>query len=290
MTDNWKVNKKILIVDDDRNFREFLRTMLTEWGYPVVEAEDGIKAMLRIMDESPDLVLLDLAMPTISGHRVTELINSVPDIRNIPIIVISGNAMKFKDRLETLGAVAVFSKPFDLEELLSAIDTVLSAPTVEIIEENAAEAPSPSPPSETVESPVRPAGQDKRRGWFAPMRDGSPQKTLDRLRRAIQQKPDDLEAAGYLKLAETLIVRNFFKRFDEPGDVVPRLHPQLAQEITRFSLNPAEGFLLSQMDGQTDLGSLFFVSGMNRFRTCLLLENLLREGIVLLENGRALDE
>ena len=92
MAFNWKLDKKILIVDDDDNFREYLYTMLSEWGYQVVEAGDGIKAMLRIMEESPDLVLLDLDMPTISGRRVTELINSVPQTRNIPIIVISGRS------------------------------------------------------------------------------------------------------------------------------------------------------------------------------------------------------
>ncbi len=277
MAFNWKLDKKILIVDDDDNFREYLYTMLSEWGYQVVEAGDGIKAMLRIMEESPDLLLMDLDMPTISGRRVTELINSVPQIRNIPIIVISGSAMEFKDRLKTLGAVAVFSKPFDLEELLSTIDATLESSTLKVIEEE----------PEADEEPDMPAGEEEKDDVFAPFRNGSPQETLEHLHREGEQQPDSLESTGQLKLAQCLIVRNFFTRFDDPSDVLPRLHPQLSDEITRFNLNPTEGFVLSQMDGRTDLGTLFFVSGMSRFSTCLLLENLLRKGIVLLEDGRA---
>jgi len=276
-------SKKILVADDDRNFRRFLRALLEGSGYQVVEAEDVIKAMLRIMDDSPDLVLLDLAMPTITGHRVTELMNSVPDIRNIPFIIISGNDMLGRTRLEIIGAEAVFPKPFIKEELLEAIDAVLATPTLEIIEEKPdAPLPSPGAPGHAA----GPAGQEEYRDCFGPMRKGSPGKTIEDLRRMQRQKPGDLESAGLLKLAESLIVRNFYSRFSDPGEVVPILDPKLGDEITTLSLNPAEGFLLSQMDGQTDLGSLFFVSGMERFHTCLLLEKLLGQGIVRLERGR----
>jgi len=278
-----RVGKRILIADDDKNFRIFLRSLLEESGYQVVEADDGIKAMLRIMDDSPDLVLLDLAMPTITGYRVTELMNSVPETRNIPLIIISGNAMVGKAKLEIIGARAVFPKPFEKAELLDAIHGILATTTLEIIEEKpdqpAADARTAEPQGEQNPPP-------ERRDWFAAMRKGSPEGTLGSLRQALRESPGDLESAGLLKLAESLVVRNFFSRFTAPEEVVPRLDPQLADEITRLSLNPAEGFLLSQMDGHTDLGSLFFVSGMNRFHTCLLLEKLLGQGIVQLAPGR----
>ena len=281
-----RVGKRILIADDDRNFRTFLRTMLEEAGYQVVEADDGIKAMLRIMDDSPDLVLLDLAMPTITGYRVTELMNSVPDIANIPLIIISGNALMGKAKLEIIGARAVFPKPFDKDDLLETIHGILASSTLEIIEEKpeqptAAERPAPT------EAPPGPARDE--RDWFGPMRQGTPEETVRTLRQALQAHPEDRETAGRLKLAESLIVRNFFCRFETPADVVPRLDPKLADELTRLSLDPAEGFLLSQMDGQTDLGTLFFVSGMDRFHTCLLLEKLLGQGIVQLASGRTAD-
>jgi CheY-like chemotaxis protein len=285
---NQRMSKLILVADDDENFRRYLRTMLEESGYQVAEAEDGIKAMLRIMDDSPDLVLLDLAMPTISGSRVTELMNAVPDIRNIPFIVISGDSMAVKTRLEILGAAAIFPKPFVQQELLDAIDSILATPTLEIIEEkpNGCSAS----PSVLTRDCARPVPEYEAPDWFAPLREGSAEGTLDLLRRARQQRPDDLEVAGYLKLAESLSVKTFVNRFDKPGAVVPRLAPKLADDITKFALNPTEGFLLAQMDGRTDLGSLFFVSGMNRFRTCLLLEKLLGEGIVVLDRRGAANE
>lgn len=280
---NGNATKKILVADDDRNFRVFLRTLLEGSGYLVVEAEDGIKTMLRIMDESPDLVTLDLAMPTISGHRVTELMNSVPDIRNIPFIVISGDAKVGKTRLELLGAADVFPKPFDKDKLLNSIESILSTATLEIIEEKSeTDQPSAGPQA----SPPKITDKADDRDWFESLRNGSPDQTIEQLNQAVQQRPDDLKAVGYLRLAESLVVRNFCSRYEDPGGVVPRLDPKLGEEITKFSLNPAEGFLLSQMDGNTDLESLFFVSGMNRFRTCLLLEKLLVKGIVLLENGK----
>jgi CheY-like chemotaxis protein len=275
------MGKTVLIADDDANFRQYLRTMLERSGYRVVEAEDGIKAMLRIMEGSPDLVLLDLDMPTISGHRVTELLNSVPEIRNIPFIVVSGMAEKAKSRLKMLGATAVFPKPFDQKEFLETIDALLASPTLEIIEEKPDGSPAPvkEPAAETDGQPVFAERQD----WFAPLRGGAAQETIDLLRTRLRQYPEDLEVNGFLKLAESLVVRDFCNRFENPGTVLPRLSPAVADEITGLSLSPAEGFLLSQMDGQTDLGSLFHVSGMNHFRTCLLLEKLVTDGIVLLE-------
>lgn len=285
---NQRVSKMILVADDDENFRRYLRTMLEESGYLVLEAEDGNKAMLRIMEDSPDLVLLDLAMPTISGHRVTELMSAVPDIRNIPFIVISGDSMAVKTRLGILGAAAIFPKPFVQQELLHTIDSILATPTLEIIEEKPDGVFLSSPKMSRV--PAEPDPDKETPDWFAPLRDGSAEGTLGLLRRALKQSPRDLEVAGYLKLAESLSVRTFLNRFDDPGAVVPRLDPKLTADITKFALNPAEGFLLSQMDGRTDLGSFFFVSGMNRFRTCLMLEKLLGDGIVVLENGRAASE
>lgn len=275
------MGKTILIADDDANFRQYLRTMLEASGYRVIEAEDGIKAMLRIMEGSPDLVLLDLAMPTISGHRVTELLNSVPEIRNIPFIVVSGTTEKAKSRLEMLGAAAIFPKPFDQEQFLEKIDSLLASPTLEIIEEKPGGRSTPveEPAADTIDQPVF----AERRDWFAPLRNGEAQETICLLRRTLEQFPEDLEVNGYLKLAESLVVKDFCSRFEDPGAVLPRMAPTVADEITGLSLNPAEGFLLSQMDGQTDLGSLFHVSGMNHFRTCLLLEKLVTDGIVLLE-------
>jgi|GEM_PF-2036180 len=281
------ISKTVLVADDDGNFRRYLRTMLEASGYRVVEAEDGIKAMLRIMEGSPDLVLLDLAMPTISGHRVSELLNSVPEIRNIPFIVISGNAEKAKSRLELLGAAAVFPKPLDQAVFLDTINAILASPTLEVIEERPDGPPPPVPEAESHTS-AKPAFAEQQ-DWLAPLRGGEAQESIDLLHRTLQQHPGDLEVNGYLKLAESLVVRDFCSRFEDPGSVLPRLEPSLAEKITRLSLNPAEGFLLSQMDGHTDLGILFHVSGMNHFRTCLLLEKLVNDGIVLLEKRGAAD-
>jgi two-component system chemotaxis response regulator CheY len=116
----------VLIVDDDRNTRELLTTMLSIEGFHAIAAEDGLEALhllrtvRRRAPDVPCLVLLDLAMPRLSGSefRRAQLGDSI--LADVPVAVMSG-ASDLEQRARTMGAVATVAKPIDYDALLDVV-------------------------------------------------------------------------------------------------------------------------------------------------------------------------
>lgn len=126
--------KKIFIVDDDVYIGDMLEEILTKEGYSVSRAYSGTEAALLLAGNKPDLVLLDLMLPGLSGEKVLE------KIKDIPVIVVSAK-IDVNDKVNLLlgGAADYITKPFDTKELLARITVQLRdkkferpiAPTVE---------------------------------------------------------------------------------------------------------------------------------------------------------------
>jgi CheY-like chemotaxis protein len=110
--------KKILVVDDEPDVREYLTTLLEDSGYEARSAYDGIAAMELIEQEAPDLILLDLMMPEETGTGLYRKLHHRKEFKNIPVIVISGVAGR---DLAVSKSVPVFEKPIDEAGLLRAI-------------------------------------------------------------------------------------------------------------------------------------------------------------------------
>lgn len=108
--------KHILIVDDDIHINSMLEEVLMKEGYKVSHAYSGTEAVLVLSSCKPDLILLDLMLPGLSGEDVLSKING------IPVIVVSAKA-DVKDKVSLLlnGAVDYITKPFDIDELLARI-------------------------------------------------------------------------------------------------------------------------------------------------------------------------
>ncbi len=108
--------KHILIVDDDIYINSMLEEVLMKEGYKVSHAYSGTEAVLVLSSCKPDLILLDLMLPGLSGEDVLSKING------IPVIVVSAKA-DVKDKVSLLlnGAVDYITKPFDIDELLARI-------------------------------------------------------------------------------------------------------------------------------------------------------------------------
>ena len=117
----------ILIVDDTRDNLRLLGGILTKQGYTVRPVPDGDLALLSAQEAPPDLVLLDIMMPTMTGYDVCERLKADDRTRDIPIIFISALHEVFdKVRAFELGGVDFITKPFQVEEVLARVETHLS--------------------------------------------------------------------------------------------------------------------------------------------------------------------
>ncbi len=114
---------RILIIDDEGQFRAYLRWMLERAGYEVLEAPDGVKGTALYRESLVDLVIVDLLMPRKTGIDVImELRRDFPDVK---IIAVSGGGPQgdfdFLPAARVVGAHRTFLKPFKQQELLAAI-------------------------------------------------------------------------------------------------------------------------------------------------------------------------
>ena len=111
---------KILIVDDEEEIREFLTTFLKEQGYETLAAKEGIEALEKIQKENPNLILLDLNIPNLSGFEILDKIKR-KEIK-IPVLIFSGIASaNDRQRIMALGASGYLNKPIQLDILLEEI-------------------------------------------------------------------------------------------------------------------------------------------------------------------------
>ena len=117
---------KVLIADDDPEIRKLWAVNLLARGYQVIEAGDGWECLTMIQEERPDVILLDLGMPVLSGWAVLEALNVKRSIARAPVIVLTGWADdEVHDTVRQMGAVDTLIKPFGVDALLLAIEDAL---------------------------------------------------------------------------------------------------------------------------------------------------------------------
>jgi DNA-binding response OmpR family regulator len=119
-------NTVILCADDEEANLDLLRAILVPHGYEVVAVTNGKDALLKIKSRTIDLILLDVNMPEMDGLEVCRLIKEDQNLRDIPIIMITGLA-SHEDRVRGIeaGVEDYFSKPFHRKELLARIKILL---------------------------------------------------------------------------------------------------------------------------------------------------------------------
>ena len=120
-----EIRDRVLIVEDDKNIRSFLQTVLEANNYEVLLAQNGLSAYSLITSQCPDLVILDLGLPDMDGIKILE---NVREWSQMPIIVVSARTHE-KDKVEALdkGADDYISKPFGTSELLARVRTPFSS-------------------------------------------------------------------------------------------------------------------------------------------------------------------
>ena len=118
---------KILVIDDEAEICNVISTCLIREGYEVFSAHNGREGLEMMCEVFPDLIILDILMPDMNGFEVGERIKNDELHKNIPIIIMTGNATAKEDKLKgyKTGAYLYLEKPFDIHELIARINVIL---------------------------------------------------------------------------------------------------------------------------------------------------------------------
>jgi len=145
--------KKILLADDSITIQKVVELTFSDGDYQVTAVNNGAKAIQKLAEMRPDIILSDIIMPEKNGYEVCEYVKSHPDYRLIPVILLTGTFEPFDpDRAEKAGCDAVVTKPFESQSLIQKVEELL-----------AGAASQPSRPSASAlpqfeEAPAEPRG------------------------------------------------------------------------------------------------------------------------------------
>ena len=110
------------MVEDQEDNRQILRDLLGNAGFEMLEAEDGVQAIAAASEHRPDLILMDIQLPEISGLEVTKWIKEDDDLRSIPVIAVTAFAMKGDEEvIRQGGCEAYISKPISVTSFLETV-------------------------------------------------------------------------------------------------------------------------------------------------------------------------
>jgi CheY-like chemotaxis protein len=119
--------KKILVVDDNPVSRELIREVLENPQQRILEAEDGAEALEKVLQEAPDVVLLDIQLPVLDGYEVLRRIRSDPRFAMLPVLALTAFAMQEDcEKALALGFDGYVTKPIDVTSLRSRIGNLLN--------------------------------------------------------------------------------------------------------------------------------------------------------------------
>lgn len=116
---------RILIVDDEPAIRSLLRRALEDSGHHVIEADDGAAGLEQALRERPDAVLLDIALPRLSGLEVCRWLRRHRATAATPVLLITGVAAEGEQAAAQVGAAGCLTKPFSPAEVAARLETLL---------------------------------------------------------------------------------------------------------------------------------------------------------------------
>jgi len=118
--------KKILIVEDNELNMKLFHDLLEVHGYTTLQTKDGREALLLAREHRPDLLLMDIQLPEVSGLEVTKWIKADDELKSIPVIAVTAFAMKGdEEKIRSGGCEAYIAKPISVNSFLETIQTVL---------------------------------------------------------------------------------------------------------------------------------------------------------------------
>ncbi len=119
--------KKILLADDSITIQKVVELTFSDGDYEVTAVNNGAKAIQKLAEMRPDIILSDIIMPEKNGYEVCEYVKSHPEYRNIPVILLTGTFEPFDpDRADKAGCDAVVTKPFESQSLIHKVEELIS--------------------------------------------------------------------------------------------------------------------------------------------------------------------
>ena len=121
------MSKRILVVEDQPDNRQIIRDMLADTGYEITEAENGEEALVAIAKQRPDLILMDIQLPEVSGLEVTKWLKEDDSLKSIPVVAVTAFAMKGDEEIIRQGGCeAYISKPISVTSFLDTVRRFLA--------------------------------------------------------------------------------------------------------------------------------------------------------------------
>ncbi|MCU0606490.1 MAG: response regulator [Candidatus Edwardsbacteria bacterium] len=118
--------KKIMVVDDEPYIARVIKFKLEQEGYIVISANDGVTGLAKIREEKPDMVLLDVMMPGMTGYEVCQKIKNDAELAGIPVVILTAKGQE-RDREQgfSMGASDYITKPFSPNRLLELVRSIV---------------------------------------------------------------------------------------------------------------------------------------------------------------------
>lgn len=117
----------ILIVDDDQPIRNLVRQIVHRLGYPARDAANGEEAIAQLENQLPDLLVLDLMMPKVSGWEVLTWLQERNHLPSLPVVVLTAVGSNKMKGLDDFDVQAVIAKPFEVSELMTELRQILES-------------------------------------------------------------------------------------------------------------------------------------------------------------------
>ena len=118
---------KIMVVDDEESLRELARAIFESEGFEVIEASSGQECLQKLNDAKPDVILMDMMMPGMSGREATEKIRQNPKTKNLKVafLTVARFSETGKETLEKLKVADYINKPFDNDDLVKKVKKII---------------------------------------------------------------------------------------------------------------------------------------------------------------------
>jgi len=116
------MTKRILVIEDTEDNRQIVGDLLSNAGYALIEAVDGLEGVATAEREQPDLILMDIQLPGIDGYEATRRIRAIPALAKVPIIAVTSYALSGDEaKTREAGCDGYVAKPFSPRQLLAKI-------------------------------------------------------------------------------------------------------------------------------------------------------------------------